>query len=156
MSWWKPHRSHRRQDPVPSEGDVGAWVCSEASALLLGRSADLFDQRGQFVPWWAWLNAAAHREAAELEQLAGLVDQPQATDGDQTGPAQGPLAAAVIAAALLKRSGGDEATVFRLQHECLIPLVLELMSGRLAVDDPGRLLHLALVALHTGRCPNSG
>src|SRR5947209_5692555 len=152
MSWWKNRRSADPQLPSQTAaGDTGTEICEEAGAFLLGRSAELFSRRREMVPWWAWLNAVAHRGPRELAELAR-----NAGEESGSGAARGPLAAAVIAAALLKQSGGEEAAVSRLQRDRLIPLELELLCGKVQVANPGQLLHLALVALHTGRCPNSG
>jgi hypothetical protein len=155
MWWWKnrrsPSQSRREPSVTPAltgttEEVAGVWV--EAAAMLAGRSVELFHQRGEKVPRWAWLNAPAHRNLVELGELA------HAAEGEEL--AQGPLVEAVVSAALLKQSGGERTAVFRLQRDCLIPLELELIAGRINVDEPGQLLHLALVALHTGRCPHSG
>src|SRR6516165_7463620 len=103
MSWWKKHRLLRRREPVTlatvatPDAISGLWV--EASAMLTGRSVELFHQRGEKVPRWAWLNAPAHKNSVELFELTS------AAKGEHL--AQGPLVEAVVSAALLKQGGGD-------------------------------------------------
>lgn len=57
-----PLRAWRRLTP-------GA-VHAEARAVLDGRAADAYAKNGEPVPYWAWLNALAHRPPSDIQALA--------------------------------------------------------------------------------------
>lgn len=45
-------------------------VVAEASALLRGRAAGAYACQGRPVPYWAWLNALAHRPPSAFRAVA--------------------------------------------------------------------------------------
>lgn len=97
------------------------WLCpadcrcelllNEAAGLLEGRAADLYIERGRPVPYWAWLNALAHRSISEVEALA--LELPGEEWSDAT----------IEIAAALMRLGPAEAALIR--KELFLPAELE-------------------------------
>jgi hypothetical protein len=142
---WLSHR--RRYHPgLVHEPLLDAEVlCEEASAYLGGRSAELFAARREPVPSWAFLNAPTHRSAAEVRDLADQVAV------DSRPGQRWDVLPAVIAAAMLLRSSRTASTVPQLQIDRLLPLEQALINGDVRVRTPSELLHIAVLALHTGR-----
>ena len=143
--WW-PEHERPTSGPRPDKGEAEV-LCDEVAAFVTGRSAELFAERGDVVPSWAWLNAAAHRNAERIHALARQL---------ATGAArrQGWDSVAVtVAASLVALSDGSASAMAQLQLERLVPLELALASGRARARSAGELVHLALLALHTGRWP---
>jgi len=141
------HRQRPGDEPIGQELTPGAEaLCEETGEYLRGHSAELFATRRLPIPAWAFLNAPTHRSAAEVLNLAEQV--PSA----RLGPRWDAVPTAV-AAALVVLSYGTASTVAQLQLERLFPLEQALITGDVHVRTPGELVHLAVVALRTGRWP---
>jgi len=144
MGWHHRQRNDRsgdRPEPWP-EADA---LCEEAGAYVRGHSAELFIARKEAVPIWALLNGPSHRSRAEVLELAGQVPT------DARPQQRWDAVPAAVAAALVVLSNGSPATLAQLQLHRLFPLEQALMGGEVHVRTPGELVHLAVLALYTGR-----
>jgi len=146
-----PVRWHHHQRPAKGpdgqELAPGAdLLCEETGAYLRGRSAELFEARRLPTPTWAFINAPTHRSPAEVFDLAEQV--PGARLGQRWDAVPN-----AVAAALVVISYGTASTLAQLQLERLFPLEQALIKGDVRVRTPGELVHLAVVALRTGRWP---
>jgi hypothetical protein len=69
-------RRSRRGDAAggtaPGDAHDAAIVAAvaEAAALLEGRAADAYESRRLPIPYWAWVNALAHRPPSAFRSLA--------------------------------------------------------------------------------------
>jgi hypothetical protein len=143
MGW---HFSHRGGPRERHEDWPGAQaLCDEAGAFVRGHSAQLFSARHEPVPAWAWLNAPAHLTAIEVLDLAAQVRT------GALGWRRWDAVPVTVAAALAVLSHGSPRAITRLQLERLQPLETALMDDDVHVEAPAELVHLAVLALRTGR-----
>lgn len=133
MGWW-----HRRAEP-PAEDLV-----SECEAFLAGRFAGVFDQRGEPVPPWAWLNRLAHAPREQIQALAATAGPPRRL-GQR--PSDWRDAVATVAVDLLGLAPDDQ-SLHSLQLSALLPVELALMGDKAGLaGTPQELLRTARFAL---------
>lgn len=109
-----------------------AEVSDEAEAYVRGRYRQLLERRSEPLPAWAWLNALAHGDVADVERLAS-----QAVGGD------GPEAfVAGLARDLLEQMAARGVSLEELQRGRLVPLELALARDPVQVF-PRSGTHLA-------------
>jgi hypothetical protein len=142
---WHHHQHRDGAGDVKERWPGAEELWEETSAYLCGRSAELFIARREPVPSWAFLNAPTHRSGVEVLDLA---EQPPA--GPQGGQRWDAVPIAV-AAALVVVSYGSPTSLVPLQLERLLPLEQALINGDVHVRTPGELVHVAVLALYTGR-----
>ena len=105
-----------------SDREVRRFVL-ECDALLSGRSLEVYEWHRVPAPAWAQLNWIAHCEPSEI------LYRSQSELGLQRQGGTWPWAISTMAHEMVKRAGGCEAAIRRLQRECLIPLELTLLRN---------------------------
>lgn len=112
--------------PDPESGVSG--VVAEASAILLGRAADAYVCEGWTLPYWAWLNALAHRPPSALRAVAtaypwgsltaktiAIADQLDLVSPEQASAIQAGLLVPAELAALSRAGGRPDDLVRRVR-----------------------------------------
>ncbi len=122
------------QDVLGRASD-GAMLCEESEAFLHGRLVELAGFAGVVQPAWVELNWVAHAPSIEIHDAAtGGPEMPEACGRSWN------VAVAVICAQLVDLSDGDLEVIEHLQHECLVPLELDLLRPAAGDPSPRELL----------------
>jgi hypothetical protein len=95
-------------------------VVREAEKLLEGRTIEGYINRQERVPAWSLVSLLAHATRADLCRLSAPIAEHD--------PAGWSGTIARLAGELVDRSY-DEASLLRLQRDCLIPIELRLLGG---------------------------
>lgn len=122
---------------------AGELLATETEAYLSGRLVEYYLERGIEVPAWAWLNAVAHRDDAQLAAMV-LAGRPERVPAELGRWYDARLTLAVVVLDIARYSRED---VIELQQDALIPLEIELAGAPLA---PQGLVERAVAALHRG------
>ena len=113
---------------------LGVELVADAEAFVLGSLVSSYEQRGDWVPPWAWLNLLAHANEQELASSTTLAPGP-ATHYAEWLAARSYLATEVLQVAATWGS------LRHLQENALRPLELELAaSPKVALWNPARLV----------------
>jgi hypothetical protein len=129
----------RGETPATPGTNEASAVGDELDAYLTGRSRQWFEDRGDPVPLWAYLNEAAHRDPEELCAISRGLDPPPLR-----GAVSGPGLALVIGALICEVAGGDPELVRLVQREVLLPLELDCFDQAvLGSASPARVAELA-------------
>lgn len=129
--------------PVSAASVAGELLADETEAYLSGRLVEYYLERGIEVPAWAWLNAVAHRNDAQLAAMV-LAGRPERVPLELGRWYDARLTLAVVVLDIARYSRED---VTELQQDALIPLEIELAGAPLA---PQNLVERAVAALHRG------
>lgn len=133
---WGEERPGAKPDEDPKDFSS---VVVEAQSVLRGRSADLYASTGQPIPYWAWLNALAHREPQAYRAIATAYPWEEWT-----------FATLMIAAQLDQVSADDARAI---QAEVFVPAELHALEH--PEDSPEAVLRC--VRRHVAqRCRRSG
>lgn len=107
---------HRRTYNQPFTAETAAAVLAEATAIVEGRTVDLYRAKHRPVPRWAWLNLLAHRPADQLQAVAALTDNP---DNDPWAPVADTIAARLITVGPERAAGLQAGLLVTLELEAL-------------------------------------
>lgn len=152
MRWFagepEPSRWWRRRRPVAVRVDTreeAAELVSDCEAFLLGRYADVLDERSEPVPVWAWTNVLSHGSRDDIDRAAADAR------GGWSSSRKWRAARAFVAGELLDAVGRG-VPLADIQRDVLTPLELELASLRGAwAWTPQRWLETVRAALHSYR-----
>lgn len=124
-------RSHSNpgDEPQATLAPAEVAVLGEARAVIEGRVIDALWAEERPIPPWAWLNALAHRPAAELADLVGLACNE---------PSDRWAGALIDIAADLRHA--TEAAAEGVRAELLVPAELEALVACPGPDAAGRLV----------------
>ena len=122
---------------------AGELLANETEAYLSGRLVEYYLERGTVVPAWAWLNAVAHRNDAQLAAMV-MAGRPERVPLEMGRWYDARLTLAVVVLDIARYSHED---ISELQQEALIPLEIALAGAPLA---PQGLVERAVAALHRG------
>jgi hypothetical protein len=150
--WWRRGRDKQGRNepaeehstaPVSAASLAADLLAVETEAFLSGRLAEHYIDRGVEVPAWAWLNAVAHRNDAELAAMV-LAGRPERVPLALGRWYDARLTLAVVVLDIARYSRED---ITELQQEALIPLEIGLAGAPL---EPQVLVERAVDALHRG------
>lgn len=141
---WRPHRPA----PRTCAGEETATLVDECEAFLLGRYAELLEERSEPVPVWAWTNVLAHGRRDDILRAAA------GPKGGWSASRRWRIARAFVAREVMEALARG-ASLIDVQREVLAPLELELSGGRgVWAWTPQRWLETVRAALHSYRPSN--